>query len=952
MRLDHFPGDRPQETTTMFALDRPSRATLVAIAMLMLATVATARVISYSPYSDRVTVPAQQHRMNRYFVLMESVSTPTSPIMAPTYGYPSGQLVVYDSSGAAEPRVVLPNDGSSAIFTSVAVRETNGTPVILAQSNVDLGTNPTRQLIWVLSIDGGTTWKTIGLPNGVITNLLQSQVDVGGPFIKSRYSPIRIGTAANPFVVDFTYYYGSPILGPIPPPPPSAAPNMIYAVGADGSAKQLLSSTTTTFFLAGSDRDGSRMLVRGPQDTLSILDMSGNLVKVAKIDTTSYADEGWITPSGDVFLDERPNGQVMFSRYSNGVRTFAMFQPSSFDALGIFAIPTYDYSGAWIIQRGGGHPTNLSLHDGQNVNLQWSDITAPEVEALHAGMSGNLLLVQVHRSRPQADQRIFKDPALAFWKTGDPAPQAYDELFMNEQPTKAFVHLYVEGAQAGSPFVFDSGTTAAFVVTPISGPASGGSDVLQEWGVVRASFTQHLVLPGVGRTPGAYGSYWMSDLIIHNPMNAPQKVNIRFLPNGPLVDAIATTTTLTLQPHEIRVVPDSLKTLFGAESGSGAYFIDPESGVNATSRTYTKSGNGTYGFGMNAIDVYAGSASPRFPVTFSGAFAGPNFRTNLIMTDVSGRGTDANATALGFAGVLSGSSTFRVTGAGQEQFNSIAAPLGLTPSDAGALVIQPINGQAIASVFTIDNRTNDPTYFPPDLPSPVVRTIPAIGHVDGANNSRYRSDLYIYNPSSQTRTLTMQMKMWDTPDTQTINFTMLPNEARVIPDVLFRLFNRTGIARLRYQSSQDSSGVRVTSRTYSVDANGGTYGFLMPPLNNFQTASSGDTLEILGVVGGSGFRTNIGLVELSAFTGAQPANVRVEIIDDKGVTIDSFSVNVPSAGGMQLTDIFHARNLGDGPAAALIRISPTSGMIGAYATVNDNVTNDPTYLAANLGASQ
>jgi len=296
--------------------------------------------------------------------------------------------------------------------------------------------------------------------------------------------------------------------------------------------------------------------------------------------------------------------------------------------------------------------------------------------------------------------------------------------------------------------------------------------------------------------------------------------------------------------------------------------------------------------------------------------------------------------------------SFSVDANGQAQYNSISTNLGLLSTDTAALVVQPTRGEAIASVIAIDNRTNDPTYFPPDLPSPIVRTIPVIGHVDGVNNSKFRSDLYLYNPSTTTRNVTLQMKAWDSNDTQTLSFTMLPAEARVIPDVMLRLFNRTGIARLRYQSSGDANGVRVTSRTYSIDENGGTYGFLMPPLNNFQSAVSGDSLEILGVVGGKQYRTNVGLVDLTAFPTSQPASARIEIIDEKGKTIDAFTVPVPSAGGVQINDIFHSRNLGDGPAAALIRVSPLSGLIGAYATMNDNGTNDPTYLAANLAARQ
>jgi len=257
-------------------------------------------------------------------------------------------------------------------------------------------------------------------------------------------------------------------------------------------------------------------------------------------------------------------------------------------------------------------------------------------------------------------------------------------------------------------------------------------------------------------------------------------------------------------------------------------------------------------------------------------------------------------------------------------------------------------------VFTIDNLTNDATYFAPDVPAGfLTRMIPAIGHLEGANASRFRSDLYLFNPASQPRTLTLEAKAWDTPEAPTfLSLTLLPNEARVIRDVLSTAFGKTGIARLRFTSqSPDNSGVRVTSRTYSVDSNGGTYGFLMPPLNNFQIAGSGDTLEILGAFADPGYRTNIGLVELTEFPTNQNATARVEILDSASKTIDSFSVNFPVAGGTQLNDIFRARDLTvSGPV--LIRITPTNGTIGAYATTTDNITNDSSYLAANLAAKE
>ena len=921
--------------------------------LLCVAAAANARVISYAPYSDRASFVALQHRLNRHFVLVEGntifgggpVGGPA--ILPPVYGSFNGQVVVYDSKGQEEPRVVFPQDGTLAGISMAAVRENGTTPAILIETNSNFeGKNPQNQFLFLLSMDGGASWKRLLLPNGLISDLSAPKIDVGGPFAQSRYASVRIGTAADPFVIAI----------------PS---NGIWAVSADGSVRVLVPQSDappSSIRLAGSDPAGGRFLYR-VDNNIGYVSLAGTKTLLGGT-ASSSSTEGWITPSGDAYVEERTGTQATLEFYRAGSTTGTVIASAALNTdpsqLPLFGVPTFDYTGAWVITRGGGKPTVLSKHTAAGGLVeQWQDITAPEVEALHAGASGQTVLIQVHRPRLQPDQRLFKDPALAVWHAGQPAPRNYDELFMNEQTNKGFVHVDVDKIEDGEPFVFDSGailnaSPGTVIISPAV-PVGGGSDVLQEWGVVRASLKQQLVLPGIGRTPGAYNSNWLSDVIVYNPLDQSQKVAIRYIATGdePRISDVKE-TTLTLAAHEIRVIPDALKALFDIDNGGGAFFITPEAGVNVTSRTYNKVGNGSYGFGMNGIDIFT-AASPRFPVSFAGAFPGFNFRTNLILTDTSSRGTDATLAAAGQSGAMGNAGVqFHAPIGGQQQINGIGQPLGLFPSDTGALIVKPDTGETIASVIAIDNRTNDPTYFPPDLPAPVVRTIPAIGHLDGANNSKFRSDVYLYNPAAQTRNVTLQAKMWDTNESpMTLNLTLLPNEARVIKDALFTAFGRTGIARLRYQSQSDTTGVRVTSRTYTIQEDGGTYGFLMPPLNNFQSAGAGDTLEILGTVGGPNYRVNIGIVELTGFpNGAAPAQVRVEIIDDKGKSLDSFTVNVPIAGGIQLNDIFHARNLGDGPAAALIRVTPITGMVGAYATLNDNGTNDPTYLAANLGAKQ
>jgi hypothetical protein len=571
------------------------------------------------------------------------------------------------------------------------------------------------------------------------------------------------------------------------------------------------------------------------------------------------------------------------------------------------------------------------------------------------------VLIQVHRVRITSS---FLDPALALWHTGDAAPARYDELYLNEQSTKGFVHVDPEAIENGTPFVFDSGM--AFFGCPICSPpvpglaappVSGGSDVVQEWGVVRASLAQRLVLPGIARTQGAFGSYWLSDVTFYNPLDTPQHVTVQFVPTGnPVQIASVNERSITLASHEIRLVPDALQSLFGIESGGGAFFITPDPGgaINVTSRSYSQASGGTYGFGMNGLDVYS-AVGPRFGLTFSGAFFGAGTRTNLILTDVSGRGASVSLQAAGSNGLVTAnpSDSEFAPASGQQQVNGIAPRVGLQAADAAGLLVHPLTGELIASVIAIDNRTNDPTYFPPDIPSTVARTIPAIGHVDGANNAKFRSDLYLINPVGDAVMVVLQMTPWDGTTAKTLTLTLLPHEARVIRDVLMAAFGRTGIARLRYQSETfagNTANVHVTSRTYTLNDDGGTYGCLMPPLNSFQSAAAGDTLEILGSTTDSSVRTNIGLVDLSANGSSQQLHATLTIIDKSGTKLDELTVQLPSASGMQLNDIFRARGIAPSAGPVLIRVTSVDGLIGAYASVVDNGTNDSTYLPANLAA--
>ena len=904
----------------------------VVLSILLALPFLEARVISYAPYTSRPALPVIQSRMNRHFVLLEASS-------AQTFGYAYwNEVVMYDSTGQEEPRVVYPADGTWESIVVAAVREEAGAPATILVGTY--GAYYYSSLKWKLSTDGGASWKTLSLPSTSFDYQSAVAPDFGGPFARARYSSIRIGTRDVPFVIS---------LGN------SNSGGSLYSIRADGSVKPW----TMTGRLIGSNKACDRFLVATMTDVYSF-DPDGNGTKLGGLGSNGQSLEGWLTPDGAAYINIASScclADRLWYLKDGAVQEVPIGSDARFGGSSagtrFFEIPTADYAGAWIIKRATGKPTRLLLHTAQaGLVEQWQDITAPEVEAIHASASGDKVLIQVHRPRAAIDTLDFKDPALAVWHAGDPAPRFYDELFLEEKTNKGFVHLDVDAIERNEPFVFDGGSLV-FVGNVNASPAGGGSDVFQEWGVVRASLAQKLVIPGFGRTGGAFNSNWTTDVTFYNPNETAVTATLRFVRGGSETTAADLgDQTLELAPHEIHLVRDAPRTLFRIDNGVGALFITPAGGasLNATARTYTRSAAGTYGYGMDAIDTYA-AASARFPVTFCGAFQGQGFRTNVVLTDVSGRGTAATFSAAGAGGAMAiTGASIQTTSLGYQQTNGLESRLGAS-SSRGGLTIQPTRGEAVAAVFTIDNKTNDPTYFPPDLSASVTRTIPAIGHLDGSNGSKFRSDVYLYNNESSAKYVTLSMKMWDSSTSSTYWTVLQPNEARVLPDILFTVFGKTGIARLRITASgaTTDTSVRVSSRTYTTDANGGTYGFLLPPLNSFQTASPGDILEILGPALDPGFRTNLGLVDMAA-SEFSAARARVEVISCEGVTLDRFEITLPLLGGLQLNDLFRAHQLPNDGSPVLIRVASINGMVGSYAATLDNGTNDSTYFAANLAA--
>jgi hypothetical protein len=259
-------------------------------------------------------------------------------------------------------------------------------------------------------------------------------------------------------------------------------------------------------------------------------------------------------------------------------------------------------------------------------------------------------------------------------------------------------------------------------------------------------------------------------------------------------------------------------------------------------------------------------------------------------------------------------------------------------------------------VVVIDERSGDPTYFTPDIPASTIRTVPFVAHVEEADGSLLRSDLHLLNYSPSARAVTLEVKPYDTSQwPRNITYTLKPYESRLIQDPLKTLFNLTGIARLRYSSwgyaPGDSTGVRVTTRTYRTHADGGTSGTLLPPMNNFQSVTAGESLEILAPIRGA--RVSLGLIENAPTPRGNATRVQVYVYDERNRLVHSLTVSLPMAGGILIDDLLGSMDV-PVPRAARIVVAPldSNGLVSAYALLIDRFTRDISYLGANLRAQE
>ncbi|HSP15635.1 MAG TPA: putative Ig domain-containing protein [Thermoanaerobaculia bacterium] len=267
------------------------------------------------------------------------------------------------------------------------------------------------------------------------------------------------------------------------------------------------------------------------------------------------------------------------------------------------------------------------------------------------------------------------------------------------------------------------------------------------------------------------------------------------------------------------------------------------------------------------------------------------------------------------------------------------------------------------------NATTPPTAIPisislvtpvaPDTkasPPPDSLIIPAVAHAAGANQSQFQSDVRLANLSSQAQSYLINFTPTATDGTQTGTTTTIqvdPGQTAALDDLLSSFFgtaadgSAAGMLEIRPIATTSSSSIFsavpnsalasiASSRTYNVTSQG-TFGQFIPAVPFSQFVGKGSILSLQQIAQSSAYRTNFGLLEASG----EPATVVLHVYDKSGNLLADIPESLLPSEHLALNGLLSANNITLDDGRVEVEVTSSTGKVSAYASVLDNLSNDP-----------
>lgn len=424
--------------------------------------------------------------------------------------------------------------------------------------------------------------------------------------------------------------------------------------------------------------------------------------------------------------------------------------------------------------------------------------------------------------------------------------------------------------------------------------------------VQRPADTRRQVIPVVGSTPGANGTFFRSDLQLLNRAAREVEIMLTFTPSTSDGRLTFGAVRVIVPAGRAIAFRDVVQALF-ATRGTGQLEIAGE--VLASARTYTTSEEGTFGLFSPAIDV-GDAKSPSFIVHLRND---DSFRSNIGFAEVTGSAARVVVelrSALGEERVLSHEVL---------PFSHLQVPVDMRGEQVHARVTVEGNGRVLTYGAMVDNRSGDPIFIPAVAgPSSTHGVIPAISSA-GVAGTYWRTEYVVTPLAGQS----LQSQTFITPDGAPIERGV--DGAKRFDDVLEELF---GVSNTRgtITAAPMLTPAIVSARIWTQGPNG-SYGQFVP----FGEPGVAMIQHILHVESSEEYRTNIGLIAFA------DVSVRVTIHDASG---DAVATSVHHLRPYELEQFQVPVPVTNGYAV----IEGAAGY--AYGSMVDNRTGDPIFVPA------
>jgi photosystem II stability/assembly factor-like uncharacterized protein len=215
--------------------------------------------------------------------------------------------------------------------------------------------------------------------------------------------------------------------------------------------------------------------------------------------------------------------------------------------------------------------------------------------------------------------------------------------------------------------------------------------------------------------------------------------------------------------------------------------------------------------------------------------------------------------------------------------------------------------------------------------------ISAAAHGSGAQDSFWTTGLQMVNTGSENADSTIELLPGRGTPPVGMNVNVAPGEAFELDDVISELLGADGAGALRIRAN---SPLAATSRTATA-GDDGSFGQGIPSVAIQTVASDGEAVRLFGFDNSVDFRTNLGLIN----PGVDDVALKLSFYDDETNKLAESHRTLEAQSWVQLNRVLADHGIASEARVVVVRQTSKDGAFDAYASVVDERTGDPTYLA-------